>query len=209
MPKDNELTKTDAEERSYRCMMMKTYARITLLSLRQPTQSSEMNLRKTQLLGSLGKLLAAIEDSTQSSFLADQFVNCAIEVKDTEEALEMAGMHALLSLMSGEDNGLRDAALSTTAQLMISDPGVCIQMLKVNLLSNLILSVLRSDKATAENINAILRAAIDCPYRTTMLKQSQDFKAERVRLGRILNDAEKLGFAKSQTETLLRQFLTY
>ena len=82
----------------------------------------------------------------------------------------MAGMHAMLSLMSGEDNGLRDAALSTTAQLMISDPGVCIQMLKVNLLSNLILSVLRSDKATAENINAILRAAIDCPYRTTMLK---------------------------------------
>ena len=39
------------------------------------------------------------------------------------------------------------------------------------------------------------------------MRKSQDFKAERVRLKRILADAQKLGFAKTETEALLVQFL--
>ena len=80
-------------------------------------------------------------------------------------------------------------------------------MLKVNLLSNLILSVLREDQTSARRVNEILSAAVDCPYRVTLLRKSQDFKAERVRLKRILADAQKLGFAKTKTEALLVQFL--
>ena len=86
------------------------------------------------------------------------------------KAVEMAGLHTLLGLMSGEDVDVRKAALGATSQLMLSDAGVCIQMLKVNLLSNLILSVLRKDRSAESDINAILQAAIDCPYRITMLK---------------------------------------
>ena len=62
------------------------------------------------------------------------------------------------------------------------------------MLSNLILSVLREDPSTEKLIEAILTAAIKCPHRLTLLKKSQEFKPERLRLKRILTDAKKLGF---------------
>ena len=57
-------------------------------------------------------------------------------------------------------------------------------------------------------IEEIIQAAIDCPHRITLLKKSQEFKPERVRLGRILADSNKLGFKnKGQIESLLKKFL--
>ena len=96
----------------------------------------------------------------------------------------MVGLHIMLAFMSGNDVLLRDAALTTTARLMQADPGVCVQFLKVNLLSNLILSVLLKDAtATAEPLVCeVLRAATACPYRETVLQKSQDFKKEKIRL---------------------------
>lgn len=82
-------------------------------------------------------------------------------------------------------------------------------MLKVNLISNLILSVLREDLSTAENIESVLKAAVSCPHRLALIQKSQEFKQERQRLRRILEDSHKLGFkGVGQVESLLTQFLS-
>ena len=56
------------------------------------------------------------------------------------------GQQSNIDLVSFEHEGqpdLRRESLLTAATLMQSDAGVCIQLLKLNLISNLILSVLQ------------------------------------------------------------------
>ena len=120
----------------------------------------------------------------------------------------MQGMHLLLRQMAGDDKELKKEALLTCTKMMRADSGVCIQLLKVNLLSNLILSVMREDQEVYQPlVEDVLRVAVDCPLRGTLLTKSSQFKKEKVRLGKILGDANKLGFAKSDTEKLLEAFL--
>ncbi len=77
-----------------------------------------------------------------------------------------------------------------TAKLMDSDAGVCVQFLKFNLISSLILSVLREDPGAQAKVNQVLQAAVDCPHRLTLLNKSQEFKKEKSRLTMILKDAK-------------------
>ena len=107
-----------------------------------------------------------------------------------------------------DDSELRKAALRTTALLMKVDKSVCVQLLKVNLLSNLILSVYPgSDAETRLDVEQILVAAVDCPHRLALLTRSEDFKPERLRLQRMLNDAKKLKIDKTAAQKHLKDFL--
>ena len=56
--------------------------------------------------------------------VADHFVNCVVESNGAVK--DMQGMYLLLDHSSGEDKELRDASLEVMADLMRSDPGVCI-----------------------------------------------------------------------------------
>jgi hypothetical protein len=54
------------------------------------------------------------------------------------EAIEL-----VVSDISGQDStDIQISALEATAELMSSDPGTCVLLMKLNLLSNLVLSVL-------------------------------------------------------------------
>ena len=94
---------------------------------------------------------------------------------------------------------------------MHSDAGVCVQLLKLNLISNLVLSVLQEDNeqrrqdAYETQIQEIISAAIECEHRKVLLSKSQEFKAEKKRLGKIIED-KRLKMSK-QTNQLLVQFL--
>lgn len=81
---------------------------------------------------------------------------------------------------------------------MAVDKGVSIQLLKVNLLSNLVLSVYPSGgPSTRREIEKIVGAAIACPHREALLTRSADFKPEKLRLKKMLADARMLKFDKS------------
>ena len=103
--------------------------------------------------------------------VSESFVNATFGGSD-DTIVESAGMHLLLGHMSGGDSVLRDSALETTASLMRTNPNICVQLLKVNLLSNLILSVLREDNSSRHAIEAILEAAVNCRHRVTLLNKS-------------------------------------
>ena len=124
-----------------------------------------MSQSKANMYKSVKSMLAKTEDA-YPQLLSESFVNANNDFGNS------AGMHLLLSHMSGRDTILRDSALDLTANLMQADPSICVQLLKVNILSNLILSVLRQDLTTLKQIEAILQAAIDCKHRQTLLNKS-------------------------------------
>ena len=124
-----------------------------------------MSQSKANMYKSVKSMLAKTEDA-YPQLLSESFVNANNDFGNS------AGMHLLLSHMSGSDTILRDSALDLTANLMQADPSICVQLLKVNILSNLILSVLRQDLTTLKQIEAILQAAIDCKHRQTLLNKS-------------------------------------
>ena len=143
----------DPEERSYRCKLLQFYGQATLLSLKQQTETDEMDQLKISLYKSLNEMLDKTNSDSYKGIIAEHFVNFTIEKQAQEESeetviIDMVGMHLLLQHMAGSQKGLRDEALKITAQFMLSNSGVCIQLLKVNLISNLILSVLRDDPSS-------------------------------------------------------------
>ena len=132
-------------------------------------------------------LLKTEDQKTYASLIADKFVNSVTESNsetdptsesdstdpmDESQVQSMAGLHILLRHMSSDSTELRDAALGLTAKLMRADSSVAVQILKFNLLSNLILAVLREDPSTGDAICEILSAATECPHRMTLLTLS-------------------------------------
>lgn len=80
--------------------------------------------------------------------------------------------------------------------------------MKVNLLSNLVLSVYPgSSPSTRQEIEYIFGAAIACTHRVALLGRSADFKPEKLRLKKMLADAKVLKFDKSPLASLLGEFL--
>ena len=84
----------------------------------------------------------------------------------------------------------------------MNDPGSCVQLLKLNLLSNLILSVLQSNRSLEPLIHAVLEKALTCEHRQTLISVSQDFKQERNRLKNIVSDLKDVKMLPETRKTL-------
>ena len=74
--------------------------------------------------------------------------------------------------------------------MMKKDAGACVQLLKMNLLSNLLLSVVQQTPSLEPDVLTIIKCATSCEHRPTLLTVSQDFKPERNRLRIILKDTQ-------------------
>lgn len=64
-------------------------------------------------------------DAAYPSVLSESFVNATFS-DSRDELVGMAGMHLLLSHMSGEDALLRDCALKLTAAMMSANASICV-----------------------------------------------------------------------------------
>ena len=83
---------------------------------------------------------------------------------------------------------MQTQALDITTRLIKADAGACVQLLKVNLLSNLLLSVVQQHPDLEDQVCQLIQAATCCEHRPVLLTVSQDFKAERNRLRMIAGD---------------------
>lgn len=106
-----------------------------------------------------------------------------------------------VSFQQGDEKGhqidyLKEEALAMLCCLMEHDESVGVQLLKINLLSNLLLSTLQDRRQSDDDgtsqyeliIQDILRCAVNNSYRERLLAQSVDFRKERERLTKISKD---------------------
>ena len=85
-------------------------------------------------------------------------------------------------------SNFKDLVLITTCDLIQQEPSICVPLLKLNLISNLLLSTLQTDPQLEQLIQDFIKLAVESEYRTTLLKKSQDFKPEKSRLEKISKD---------------------
>lgn len=89
-----------------------------------------------------------------------------------------------------------------------ADPQLIVVLLKINLLSNLLLSTLQAtdcNDAIEDSVQKFIYQASQSSYRESLLTKSQDFSAERERLKKI--SADQSVNMKKETRHLLKQFL--